>query len=238
LSGRANRHWQEFAADVTWFAWGRKKRIAVGPPAEPGSWKASRAFAALFPRLAALLEAAHTSSVSVDDERYVLFSWESAGGVRSWLARPPGAAPGDLFPAHRTLLAEFGGVTERAGEFEKQWLLNTNESLTLSEASNDAGFIRDYDWAFEDVPGGIPIELAAYYVISREVTGNATLCHRRDGDVLLFAPDHAFRHVVPLAGCPDYTLYRIKGAPGFVDWVEAVAKQWTAKCVRGRRAGK
>ena len=232
-----NRHWQEFTADVSWFVKDRK-RIAVGSLADPGSWRPSPAFSALFPALAALLEAAHTSPVSVGREQYVLFSWESGGSIRSWLARPPAAAAADLYPAHRTLLAEFGGITERAGEFDNQWLNNTTESLTLSEASGDAGFIRDYEWFFEDVPGGIPIDLATYYVISREANGNATLCHRVDGDVLLFAPDHAFRHVVPLAGCPDYTLYRIKGAPGFVEWVEAVAKQWMAKCVRGRRARK
>jgi hypothetical protein len=232
-----NRHWQEFAADVTWFA-KRRKRIAVGSLSQPGSWRPSPKFSALFPTLAALLEAACTSLVSADDEQFVLFSWESGGRVLSWLARPPAAAPDTLYPAHRTLLSEFGGITERGCEFEKQWLVNTNESLTLVEASDDASFVNDYEWAFEDIPGGIPIDLAAYYVISREANGNATLCHRVEGDVLLFAPDHAFRHVVPLAGCPDYTFYRIKGAPGFVDWVEAVAKQWMAKCVRGRRKGR
>jgi hypothetical protein len=34
------------------------------------------------------------------------------------------------------------------------------------------------------------------------------------------------RHVTPLEGCPDYTLYRLRGAPRFEDWVEAVADQW------------
>jgi hypothetical protein len=54
------------------------------------------------------------------------------------------------------------------------------------------------------------------------------------GDVPLFAPDHSFNHVVPLAGCPEYTLYRINGAAGFVEWVETVAKQWMAEWARGR----
>jgi len=164
--------------------------------------------------------------VSIDDSEFILFSWEAPSHVLSWLARPPGHSPEDVYPAHRTLLSEFGGITERGGEFEGQWLLNTSESLTLQEASHDATFVRDYEWAFDAVPGGIPIDLAAYYSISREANGNHTLCHRVNGDVLLFAPDHSFTHVVPLAGCPDYTFYRIDSAPGFVDWVEAVAKQW------------
>jgi hypothetical protein len=227
-----NRHWQAFAADLSWFVDDRK-RIAVGPLSPPGSWSAPDEFRALFPTLATFLAAAHTSAVSIDDEQFVLFSWEAGDRVLSWLSRPPEAAD-HLYPAHRTLLAHFGGITERAGEFDDQWLLNTNESLTLREASHDARFVRDYEWAFESVPGGIPIDPAAYYSISRETNGNATLCHRLSGDVLLFAPDHSFGHVTPLAGCPEYTLYRINEAPGFVEWVESVAKQWMAEWARGR----
>ena len=139
-----------------------------------------------------------------------------------------------LYPAHRTLLSEFGGIAERGGEFEGQWLLNTNESLTLTEAGNDATFLRGCAHVFEPIPGNIPIEMTAYYSISAEANGNDTLCHRVAGDVLMFAQDHAFSHVVPLDGCTDYTLYRITGAPGFVQWVETVAKQWLDAWTRGR----
>src|SRR4029453_111797 len=189
----------------------------------------------LLPARAPLLGTARTSTVSVGDEAFVLFWGEGRDCVLSWLARPPERAADGLYPPHRTLLSEFGGVTERGGEFEDQWLLNTNESLTAAEASHDAAFLQDYAWAFEDVPGGIPIDMTAYYSISREANGNDTLCHRVAGDVLMFAPDHSFDHVVPLHGCPDYTLYRIKGAPGFVQWVEAVAKQWLDAATRRRR---
>jgi hypothetical protein len=188
-----------------------------------------------FPTLARLLAAAHLSSVAIDEDDYVLFSWEVRDGVLAWLSRPPEASPpATLFPAHRVLLETFGGIAERGGEFEGQWLLNTNDSLTFREASHDAGFIQDYAWAFESVPGGIPIDLASYYSISREANGNDTLCHRVTGELLLFAPDHSFRHLVPLAGCPEYTLYRINGAPYFVDWVEVVARQWLEAWEKGR----
>lgn len=220
-----NLHWDAFAADLPWFLTGRK-RIEVGPLVGAGGWRPSGTFSSLFPTLAHLLAAAHTSSVSIDDSEFVLFSWEGRESVLSWLARPAEPVASGLFPAHRTLLSQFGGITERGGEFEGQWLLNTTESLTLPEACHDAAFIRDYEWAFEGVPGGIPIDPASYYSISREANGNHTLCHRVAGDVLLFAPDHSFTHVIPLDGCPDYTLYRINGAPTFVDWVETVAKQW------------
>lgn len=228
-----NRHWDAFADDLFWFVKDRK-RIDVSPLSSPGAWSPSAEFSALFPSLANLLGAAHTSAVSLDDNHFILFSWESRDCVLSWLARPPAPAADGLYPAHRTLLSEFGGVTERSGEFNGQWLLNTNESLTLAEASHDATFLRDCARVFEKT-GGIPIDMTAYYSISQEANGNDTLCHRVAGDVLMFAQDHSFKHVVPLEGCPDYTLYRINGAPGFVEWVEAVARQWLDEWARSRR---
>jgi hypothetical protein len=56
--------------------------------------------------------------------------------------------------------------------------------------------------------------------------------HRLYGDVILFAHDHAFDHVVPLGHAPEYTLYRIKGAATFREWVETIATQWS-RHVRG-----
>jgi hypothetical protein len=46
------------------------------------------------------------------------------------------------------------------------------------------------------------------------------------GEVILFAPDHAFDYVQALPGCPEYTLYRMLGAPAFREWVNRVARQW------------
>jgi len=145
------------------------------------------------------------------------------------LCRAPSAEPAsNLHPAHATLLRAFGGIVERANEPEGTWLSNQNEVLTEREASNDASFIKeDYAWAFRPTPGRVPIAVRDYYSIAREANGNDTLCHRRDGTILLFAPDHAFRHVTPLAGCPPYTLYTLKGAKRFADWVGVIARQWS-----------
>ena len=223
-----NEHWQSFTEDIPWFLDGNE-RVVAGDLAHPGKWRMPNALARTFPVLTDLLGSAYTSNVSIGSRHYVLFSWEGEHGISAWLSPRPSLSPtGELVPAHRDLLTVFGGITERANEPETTWLLNTNESLTNDEASNDATFIREYDWAFADVPGGIPIDLAAYYSISREANGNNTFCHRRHADVLLFAPDHSFDDVEPLEGCPPYTLYRRHGASTFVDWVEMVAEQWAS----------
>jgi hypothetical protein len=133
----------------------------------------------------------------------------------------------DVYPAHRILLESLGGVVERANELPDSWLLNHAGVLTAEEATHDATFIESYGWAFADFPNGIPIDLEAYYSMAREANGNTTLCHRLTGAVLLFAPDHSFDHIVPLEGCPEYSLYRIPTALTFEAWVAAIASQWT-----------
>ncbi len=146
-----------------------------------------------------------------------------------WLSLPPSAdPPRSLFAEHRELLASFGGVVERFNEPEDTWLLNLNDALTEREACHDASFIQRYSWAFEDSALTIPIHPTDYYSVAREANGNTTICHRSSGELLMFAPDHCFRHLVKLEGCPEYTLYRLTGAPFFRNWVNTIALQWLA----------
>ncbi len=104
--------------------------------------------------------------------------------------------------------------------------MNHNSVLTEKEASYDATFIRAYDWAFKEAGTGVPIDLTAHHSVAREANGNTTLVHRATGEVLLFAPDHAFDFVIPLEGCPNCTLCRLRGARDFREWVEVIARQW------------
>jgi hypothetical protein len=162
----------------------------------------------------------------VREHEHLLFTWNPDSEACSWLCAAPSPSPrDDIYPPHAVLLRSFGGIIERANEPDGTWLLNQNEVLTEHEASHDGSFIQDYAWAFDDA-GGIPIALPEYYSIAREANGNDTLCHRREGTILLFAPDHAFEHITPLPSCPEYTLYTIDGAHRFADWVNTIARQW------------
>jgi hypothetical protein len=219
--------WAAFTEAVPWFvdragavevSSGRKRR-ALSPSA-----------AALFPRLVELFAKASVTDVSVKGSRYELLAWDSRDDDRmGWLCLPPSTnAPQAFFEDHRQLLACFGGIVERFNEPEDTWLLNLNDALTEREANHDASFIQDYHGAFEDAGLTLPIEPSEYYSIAREANGNATLCHRVSGKLLMFAPDHCFDHLTELEGCPEYTLYKINGAATFPDWVNAVAVQWSA----------
>jgi hypothetical protein len=222
-----NPHWDDFIATVPWFL-DHGTMAKVGPSKDPGNWEpASPAFTTRFPALGQLLKNAFVASIDLNASSYVLFTWQRKDkSFCSWLSpAPSNDPPNSLYPDHQTLLASFGGIVERSNE-PTWWALNHNDVLTEREARFDATFIADYAWAFERASVEVPIELKQFYSIAREANGNTTLCHRTTGEVLLFATDHAFKHVEVLPGCPEYTLYRFLRVRQFRDWVETIARQW------------
>jgi hypothetical protein len=188
------------------------------------AWSPRPGFDSFFPRLTKLLRLAEATELSFANEPHLMFTWR---GEISWLSPMPSLTPpGHLHPHHATLLRSFGGIVQRFNEPATTWLRNHGEVLTEREAARNASFIEDYAWAFEKSPGYIPIALGDHYSIAREARGNTTLCNGQTGKVLLFAPDHQYKHVTRLADCPENTLYTINRVERFTDWVEAVAQQW------------
>lgn len=177
-----------------------------------------------------LLSEARVTPLSINRRELILFSWKQGDKQPGWLSPQPISreVPG-VCREHAILLRSFGGIIERADQPDT-WLLNHEDVLTVEESSRDATFIESYAWAFENSSAGIPIQLKEYYSIAREANGNITICNRTTGRVILFAPDHAFSHAVPVPGCPEYTLYDIEGAASFVSWGNAVANQWLSAC--------
>lgn len=218
--------WNRFVESVPWVV-GEGSAVVVGDSA--GATGAGSLDAGEFPSLHLLLGRAIATPVVVDDRPVELLTWPAAddGDELSWLCRPPSQAPPpDLLPAHQRLLGSFGGIIERSSNEPSTWLLNCDDALTEDASRQDATFLQDYDWLMEDHGGAWPIDLASHYSICSEANGNTSLCDRRDGTVLLFAPDHDFDHIEPLEGCPPYSLYRIPSAPDFTTWVEVIARQW------------
>jgi hypothetical protein len=219
--------WDIFVEAVPWFL---ERDATVEISHTRKGYALSQSAVQLFPPLATLLADASVTSVAINGASYCLMAWSGRGAERmGWLSVPGSAdPPRSLFAEHRELLASFGGVVERFNEPQETWLLNQNDVLTEREASHDGSFIKDYSWAFEKAGLTIPIDPTEYYSIAREANGNTTLCHRSSGELLMFAADHCFRHLERLEGCPEYTLYQIKGARIFQDWVNTIALQWLA----------
>jgi hypothetical protein len=218
--------WEQFIEEIPWLLDpGEKPEVGATQP--PGSWlPQSVEFVGRFPELARVLQMAHVTPISRSGSRYLLYSWPCRPrSSRSWLSPVPSPAPpSSLHSDHQLVLASFGGIIERSHEPD-WWLLNHDDVLTEREAAQDGNFIRDYVVS-DEWPAGIPIAPEQFYSIAREANGNTTLCHRASGEVVLFAPDHAFEHVEVYPGCPEYSLYLLAGAPTFAAWVNTIARQW------------
>ena len=219
--------WDKFIDSVPWFL-DTDAEVSVSRPHD--GVRLPPAEARTYPVLATLLAQSRVTPVSINNDSHQLLTWNAIDGYRiGWLCRQPGRdMPEDIHPEHATLSQSFGGIIERFNEPEGTWLLNHNEVLTGREASFDASFINEYMWAFTDAGAELPIQPSEYYSIAREANGNTTLCHRVSGQVILFAPDHSFDFVIPLSGCPEYTLYTLNGVRNLRDWVNTVAGQWLA----------
>jgi hypothetical protein len=217
--------WDTFIQSIPWF-FDADANILVSEPRSGLQLPSSVSL--VFPSLAKLLAQSHVTPVSVNDVPYQLLAWDAADGQRmGWLCLlPDEGIPNNIHPNHTELLHSFGGIIERFNEPDDTWLLNHSDALTAREALHDASFIKEYAWAFNDAGVDLPIRPSEYYSLAREANGNTTLCHRKTGQVLLFASDHAFDFVVPLDGCPEYTLYRINGVVTLGDWVDTIARQW------------
>lgn len=208
------RDWERFVEHTPWFVEGE---IVVG---EVSPW--AREPVDGLPVLSALLKGATVTSVTMDGRPYELLAWGPDDDRRGWLCEPP-RVDGSVHDVHRRFWTVCGGIVERFGEPDGWWM-NQDAVLTADAATTDvAGVLDDYSWAWEDE---IPVAPADFYAAAVEANGNLTLVNRRTGQLVLFAPDHAFSGVTPLPGCPEYTLMTIDDVPDLATWIEAAAAVW------------
>jgi len=212
--------WERFCADKSWFL--RPGQSAVA--GEPRPW--DRAPVDGLPHLSALLESALLTPVSVGDDSYELLAWGPPDDRRGWLCLPPRDGDVAVAPVHRRFWAVCGGIVEHFGG-PASWWDNQDEVLTPAAAREPFGDALDaYSWVWEQDGRTVPIDAGDYYAVAVEGNANLTLARRDDGRLLLFAPDHAFDGVTPLAGCPPYSLLTFDDMPDLGTWIEVCAAAW------------
>jgi hypothetical protein len=213
--------WQQFLDDVPWFLQPEETAVA-GAEAK---W--TRGEVDGLPNLSALLYAATVTPVSVGDTIYELLAWGTLENRRGWLSlQPHGNDHGRVHETHQRFWSVCGGIVEPFGKPESWWN-NQNEVLTASAARTPlSNVLAEYAWIWEDEGLRLPIDPEEYYVVAVEANGNLTLAHRVSGQLLLFAPDHAFDGVTPLPGCPPYSLLTINEIPDLATWIESCAAAW------------
>lgn len=216
------RDWDHFIKYTPWFL--SPDEIATIGEEKP--W--SRSPVAGLPRLSALLASATLTPVSVSDMEYELLAWGPPSARQGWLCHPPPeASPGQICPIHNHFWSVCGGIVERFGKEDnyeaegQDWWLNQNEILTVTASQYSVSEALDvFSWIWEDGGLTIPITPEEYYVVAVEANTNLTLVHRESGELILFAPDHAFQGLTILPGCPDRSLYTIDNVPDLASWIE------------------
>jgi hypothetical protein len=212
--------WDRFLEATPWFL-DPGVAITVGDP-EP--W--TRGGLEELPRLSAVLTTATVTPVTVAGAWYELLAWGTPDERRGWLCLPPEDCAVAVHDIHRSVWSVCGGIVECFGE-PFSWWLNQDSILTPSVAQlSVSAVLEDYGWLWEDEGLAIPITPDDFYAVAVETNGNLTLAHRRSGAVLLFAPDHAFKGVQALRGCPPYSLMTIDEAPDLASWIEVCAEKW------------
>ena len=213
--------WEQFLDEVPWF-------LSPGESAaidEPQPW--TRGSVDKLPELSALLAAATVTAVSVGSHAYELLAWGPPGARRGWLChRPHGTGSNAVASVHADFWKLCGGIGERFRE-PVTWWMNQNEVLTIgATALRVADLLDGYLWLWHAEGMKLPIDPDEYYVVAVEANGNLTLAARNDGRLVLFAPDHCFSGVTPLAGSPPYSLMTIDHAPDLTAWIEMCAAAW------------
>jgi hypothetical protein len=213
--------WERFVDDVPWFL--KPGQSAV---VEPGhAW--TRGAVNGLPVLSALLETATVTPVSVGATSYELLAWGSPAARRGWLCHPPHDVDGyRVSRIHQEFWGVCGGIVERFNEPDSWWL-NQNEVLT-AEATREsvADALTAFAWLWEGAGLHLSINPQDYYAVAVEANANLTLAHRDDGRILLFATDHDFEGVTPLAGSPPCSLLTIDNVPDLTAWIEECAAAW------------
>ncbi|MFI5710584.1 hypothetical protein [Kribbella sp. NPDC051620] len=212
------RDWDQFLSQTPWFL----EPGDVATVGEEHPW--SGAAVDGLPQLTALLGSATVTPVSISGTPYELLAWGPSGDRRGWLGYPPLDADVEVHPTHRSFWRLSGGIVDRFGE-PHSWWMNQNEILTVA-AAQLSDLLADYSWLWQDADLTLPIQPDEYYVVAVEANGNLTLAHRRTGQLLLFAPDHAFTGVTPLDGCPPYSLHTFDREPDLATWIENCAAAW------------
>ncbi|MET9629387.1 hypothetical protein ABZX92_18180 [Lentzea sp. NPDC006480] len=209
--------WGRFVECVPWF-------VSPGSEVVVGSTSVwTRGALPGLPRLSALLASARVTPVSVAGRPYELLSWGSSG----WLCEPPSEGDSSHPDSLRAFWRVFGGTVEQFHGPSTLWL-NQNQVLTVDAASLSlSSVISEYGWLWTDAGLEVPVEeMRDYVTVAIEANGNLTAAHRETGRLVLFAPDHSFSDVTPLAGCPPRSLYSFDELPDLASWIESCAGAW------------
>ena len=218
------KDFDDFTTEVSWF-------IKAGDNIDisPGVIEPGKDFIDTFPLLYSLINRASILNVSVNKKNYKLISWTTSDGKScGWLCEFESKLSGkiEILPEHQILIDNIGGIRESYNQPEEAFTNNQNFLFLKSECKRGHGYWTDYyhDRCGEYKIQPIPVSDLVSFVY--EANGGQVLYNLTTKQVYLFSHDHSFDYVTFLDGQPEYTFHLINNVSNFVDYVEALAKQW------------
>ena len=214
-----------FKNDYTWFFKPKDKiELAAGElPLGPE-------FEKTFPGLHALVGTARITDVKINKHNYKLLAWTLQDGEPcGWLCLVEDAAVNDLrlLPEHKLLLQHIGGIKESFNQPDGSFSNNQNFLFVQSLCEKGLGGWEEVYLEECNYVKAEPLPIDELITFVQEANGNITVYHMETKQVYLYAHDHAFDNVTAVPGQPEYTFHYINDVNNFVDYVEALAKQWT-----------
>lgn len=136
----------------------------------------------------------------------------------------------DIIKEHTVLLDNIGGIQESFIQSPNDdYLLTSNQDfLFIKSKCYYAGDNMNYYIELCHEDNLKPIDTSSFICFVREANGNETFYDRNTKNIFLFAHNHNFDNVKEIENQPDYTFYTINEIATFVDYIEHLAKQWTA----------
>lgn len=214
-----------FINDISWF-FQENDTVEI----EEKSFELSEDFKLIFPKLTRLIDGARKTHLQINNVPHILFAWNNTDGeIFGWLNKMERleSLPDQLSKEHRLLLQNIGGIQESFNQPEDSLTNNQNFMFIGSKCNRGIGA---WDEFYKEVCNEEKIQPLNHSHLIRfveEANGNITLYDSTSNEVLLFASDHCFDHVTPLAGQPEYTFYQYESIATFTDYVEQLAHEWT-----------
>ena len=159
----------------------------------------------------------------------ILFAWDRIDeDVCGWLNKIGDRESYfcDLIPEHDLLIRNIGGIKETFNSPADSFSNNQNFMFLGADSSYGIGGWEEYyeeSCMYENCK---PIDHLHFIAFAEEANGALTIYDPANKKVMLFSHDHSFDNVSFMDGQPAYTFHTFKRVESFVDYVEALAKQW------------
>jgi len=199
---------------------------------EEKSFDLSADFKLIFPKLTRLIGSARKTHLRINNIPHILFAWNNmTGEIFGWLNKIESleSFPIQLSKEHKLLLQNIGGIQESFNQPEDSLTNNQNFMFIGSECNIGIGAWDEYYKEVCNEEKVEPLNNSNLIRFVEEANGNMTLYDSTSNDILLFASDHCFDYVKPVAGQPEYTFYQYESIATFTDYVEKLAGEWMAE---------